>query len=85
MTELNGLTTESLFQEGVSSCGGAASGAARRDHTMAVVMARPLLAAIALLGLVTPAAAVEVCKVVDLQLVTQTGEFFLAGNDAPYV
>ena len=42
-------------------------------------MARPLLAALALLCLATPAAAVEVCKVVDLQLVTQTGEFFLAG------
>jgi len=46
---------------------------------MAAVMARPLLAALALLSLVAPAAAVEVCKVVDLQLVTQTGEFFLAG------
>ena len=38
-----------------------------------------LLAALVLLALAAPAAAVEVCKVVDLQLVTQTGEFFLAG------
>lgn len=49
-------------------------------RTMAAVTARPLLAALALLSLVTPAASVEVCKVVDLQLVTQTGEFFLAGK-----
>ena len=48
---------------------------------MAGAMARPLLAALALLSIVTPAASVEVCKVVDLQLVTQTGEFFLAGED----
>ena len=47
---------------------------------MAAAMARALLAALALLSLATPAAAVEVCKVVDLQLVTQTGEFFLAGT-----
>jgi hypothetical protein len=44
---------------------------------MAGAMARPLLAALALLSLVAPAASVEVCKVVDLQLATQTGEFFL--------
>ena len=47
---------------------------------MAAAMARALLAALAVLSLATPAAAVEVCKVVDLQLVTQTGEFFLAGT-----
>lgn len=50
---------------------------------MAATMARPVLAALALLCLATPAAAVEVCKVVDLQLVTQTGEFFLAGAPPP--
>ena len=50
---------------------------------MAAAMARPVLAALALLCLATPAAAVEVCKVVDLQLVTQTGEFFLAGAPPP--
>lgn len=50
---------------------------------MAAAMARPVLTALALLCLATPAAAVEVCKVVDLQLVTQTGEFFLAGAPPP--
>jgi len=29
------------------------------------------------------ARAVEVCKVADLSLVTQTGEFFLAGQHSP--
>jgi hypothetical protein len=43
------------------------------------MMAKHCLAALMLLMLGTPAVAVEVCKVVDLQLVTQTGEFFLAG------
>ena len=47
---------------------------------MAAVITRLLLAALALLSLATPASVVEVCKVVDLQLVTQTGEFFLAGT-----
>jgi len=47
---------------------------------MAAFIMRPLLAVLVLLNLFAPAAAVEVCKVVDLQLVTQTGEFFLAGN-----
>ena len=47
---------------------------------MAAFITRPLLAVLVLLNLFAPAAAVEVCKVVDLQLVTQTGEFFLAGN-----
>jgi hypothetical protein len=51
---------------------------------MAGAMARPLLAALALLSLVAPAASVEVCKVVDLQLVTQTGEFFLAGKSGTW-
>jgi hypothetical protein len=35
----------------------------------------------AVLFLILPSAkAVEVCKVADLRLVTQTGEFFLAGK-----
>ena len=55
---------------------------ARPAPAMAAGMARTLLAALALLSLVAPAAAVEVCKVVDLKLVTQTGEFFLAGANA---
>mmetsp|Transcript_12348 Transcript_12348/g.29570 ORF Transcript_12348/g.29570 Transcript_12348/m.29570 type:complete len:294 (+) Transcript_12348:119-1000(+) len=45
---------------------------------MAAQMCRAMLAAVAMLSMVSSAAAVEVCKVVDLQLVTQTGEFFLA-------
>lgn len=45
---------------------------------MAASQLRLALGALMLLGLVQSAAAVEVCKVVDLQLVTQTGEFFLA-------
>eukprot|EP00961_Rhodomonas_salina_P163130 2197187-Rhodomonas_salina.3 len=47
---------------------------------MAAQMCRAMLAAVAMLSMVSSAAAVEVCKVVDLQLVTQTGEFFLAGK-----
>ena len=45
---------------------------------MAGSQPRQALSALMLLGLMQSAAAVEVCKVVDLQLVTQTGEFFLA-------
>ena len=48
---------------------------------MAGAMARPLLAALALLSIVTPAASVEVrstvYKVLDLQLVIQAGELYL--------
>jgi hypothetical protein len=50
----------------------------RLRREMAASQLRLALGALMLLGLVQSAAAVEVCKVVDLQLVTQTGEFFLA-------
>ena len=39
----------------------------------------PWLIMLALAMMATTADAVEVCKVTDLSLVTQTGEFFLAG------
>ena len=39
-----------------------------------------LVAALLALGFMPVAEAVEVCRVVDLELVTQTGEFFLAGS-----
>ena len=38
-----------------------------------------LLGLIGVLSHMPVAESVEVCKVVDLRLVTQTGEFFLAG------
>ena len=48
-----------------------------------VMRQMPWIMVVALAMMAASAEAVEVCKVTDLSLVTQTGEFFLAGKFFP--